>query len=113
VVSSKKKTWHPSAIPLNFGPGILSTLLVKIIWGTPAEMSEMQIQQVIQNFVRAAKVAKEIGFHGVKVHAAHGYLLSVFLSAKANQRTDAWGGSAAKRTAIVVLIIREKHSASA
>lgn len=105
------KNLAPSAIALDFGSGIFSSMLVKMIWGTPAEMSIAQIEGIVEKFVDAARVAREAGFDGVEIHAAHGYLLSDFLSAKANRRTDEWGGSPAKRAAIVARIIREIRKA--
>lgn len=70
----------PSAVPINFGESIVAKTLVKLLFGTPAEMSIAQIQTVINQFVDAAKFAQQTGFDGVTIHAAHGYLLSDFLS---------------------------------
>jgi len=56
-------------------------------------MSEEQIQQVIEAFTEAAGRAVEAGADGIQLHAAHGYLLSQFLSPFYNKRTDQWGGS--------------------
>lgn len=59
-----------------------------MIRGIQKELSGIQVQEVIQDFVSAAKVAQNTGFDGVEIHAAHGYLLRDFLSADSNQRTD-------------------------
>ena len=63
-------------------------LLVK-----PREMSEADIQNTIQAFGKAAGRAAEAGADGVQIHAAHGYLISQFLSPFFNVRKDSWGGS--------------------
>ncbi len=62
-------------------------------WPTPREMSEGDIQEVLEAFAQAARRADEAGFDVIELHAAHGYLLHQFLSPAANQRTDRWGGS--------------------
>ncbi|KAG9669912.1 FMN-linked oxidoreductase, partial [Aureobasidium melanogenum] len=100
------KNVAPSAVPLNFGKSIVVKTLVKLLFGTPAEMSTAQIQTLINQFVDAAKLAQQTGFDGVTIHAAHGYLLSDFLSPKSNTRTDAYGGTPEKRAKIIVDIIR-------
>ena len=63
----------------------------------PDEMSQFDIEHVILGFVETARGAVAAGFDGVEIHGAHGYLISEFLSAYSNQRTDAYGGSVANR----------------
>jgi len=75
----------PSAIPVNMGAH-------SKIFATPIAMTEEQIEEVIGMFVTTATRAIESGFDGVQVHAAHGYLLSQFLSPLVNRRTDRGGG---------------------
>lgn len=105
------KSLAPSPIPLNFGPGIISWLTSTCLFGTPKEMTQTDIEDVVNRFVYAATVAAEAGFDGVELHAAHGYLLSQFLSPKTNLRTDAYGGSPAARTKIVVDILKGVRAA--
>jgi len=57
------------------------------------ELSETDIQDVIDAFTQAARRAKEAGFDGVQLHSAHGYLLSQFLSPQFNRRKDNYGGA--------------------
>jgi 2,4-dienoyl-CoA reductase-like NADH-dependent reductase (Old Yellow Enzyme family) len=71
----------------------------------PREAAPADIARIIDGFVQGARRAREAGFDGVQLHAAHGYLLSAFLSPYTNRRTDDWGGSTEKRARIVVEII--------
>jgi 2,4-dienoyl-CoA reductase-like NADH-dependent reductase (Old Yellow Enzyme family) len=66
------------------------------------EMTSDDIASVIQAFGGAAARAKAAGCDAVQIHAAHGYLLSEFLSPLFNRRTDAYGGSRANRPRLVV-----------
>lgn len=77
------------------------------LFGKPKAMTAHDIQEVIAGFVRVAKLSKEAGFDGVQIHAAHGYLLSQFLSPSTNVRTDQWGGSIENRSRLLLTIVRE------
>jgi len=99
-------TIAPSPVPLNIGDGLLERAVQKIAFGTPREMTTEDISEVIDQFAYAAKLAYEAGFKGVELHGAHGYLLSIFLTAKTNLRTDDYGGTPAKRARIVIEVIR-------
>jgi len=67
----------------------------------PREMTIEEIEETIEAFAEAARRAKEAGFDAVQLHAAHGYLLSEFLSPYTNRRTDEYGGSTENRFRIV------------
>ena len=71
-------------------------------FGEPIPMTETDIESVIEGFARCAKVVIEAGFTGVQLHAAHGYLLSQFLSPRSNQRKDQWGGSLENRARLLL-----------
>ena len=77
-----------------FGP---SAIAFKDSWHTPSEMTEADMDRVVAAFEDAARRADRAGFDMVELHAAHGYLLSEFLSPVSNQRTDPYGGSAENR----------------
>ena len=68
-------------------------------------MSEDDIEAVIEGFARCAKVLVDAGFTGVQLHAAHGYLLSQFLSPRSNQRSDQWGGSLENRARLLLACV--------
>jgi 2,4-dienoyl-CoA reductase-like NADH-dependent reductase (Old Yellow Enzyme family) len=72
----------------------------------PKELSEDEINSLIDNFVSSIVRVKEAGFDGVQLHAAHGYLLSEFLSSYSNQRKDRWGGSTENKYRIIGEIIK-------
>jgi 2,4-dienoyl-CoA reductase-like NADH-dependent reductase (Old Yellow Enzyme family) len=69
---------------------------------TPREMKRSEIQNLIRAFANAARRVKEAGFDAVQLHAAHGYLLSQFLSPLLNRRSDAYGGTPEKRRRFVI-----------
>jgi len=75
-------------------------------FGEPVAMSEADIEAVIAGFARCARVLKNAGFTGVQLHAAHGYLLSQFLSPRSNQRKDQWGGSLENRARALLESVR-------
>ena len=74
-------------------------------------MTKDEIAETIADFVNAAVRSKKSGFDGVQLHAAHGYLLSQFLSPFFNKRTDEYGGSLENRARIIVEILRGIRSA--
>lgn len=76
----------------------------------PRELSEEEIEEIIANFVKAIGRAREAGFDGVQLHAAHGWLLSQFLSPYMNRRKDRWGGSTENRFRIIGEILRQAKS---
>lgn len=70
-------------------------------------MTEKDIEEVIEAFATSAVNAKRVGFDGIELHAAHGYLLDSFLWAQTNRRTDKYGGGIADRTRFICEILRE------
>jgi 2,4-dienoyl-CoA reductase-like NADH-dependent reductase (Old Yellow Enzyme family) len=76
-------------------------------------MTESDIADTIAAFGRAASSAKALGFDGLELHGAHGYLIDQFFWAGSNQRTDAWGGATiGERTRFAVEVIRAVRAAT-
>jgi len=72
----------------------------------PRELTTGEVAAIPEAFARAAGRAVAAGFEAIEIHAAHGYLLHQFLSPIANQRIDAYGGSYANRTRLVLEVVR-------
>ncbi|MDM1343997.1 FAD-dependent oxidoreductase [Acinetobacter pseudolwoffii] len=72
----------------------------------PREMSDKQILNTIQDYVRTASIAKKAGYDGVEIMGSEGYLLNQFLSRHVNQRTDRWGGPIENRMRFAVEIVK-------
>jgi len=73
-------------------------------YGVPREMTQADIGRLVEAWAMAARRADEAGFDVAEIHGAHGYLIHQFLSAQANQRTDAYGGSLENRMRFAVEI---------
>jgi len=73
-------------------------------------MTKEEISQTIKDFKHAALRAKKAGFDGVQIHAAHGYLLSSFLSPFFNHRTDEYGGNIENRARLVLEVYQAIRS---
>lgn len=75
----------------------------------PRAMTGEEVDDAVSRFAHAVKVARETGFDGVQIHAAHGYLISQFLSPRANQRTDQWGGHFDNRVRFLLEVILQSR----
>ncbi|MHA6617748.1 oxidoreductase [Pseudonocardia sp. DLS-67] len=73
---------------------------------TARTMTDAEVREVVDGFVRSAANLAAAGFDGVELHGAHGYLITQFLSPWSNHRDDAWGGDTARRTAFVAAVVR-------
>lgn len=71
----------------------------------PREMNRDEIKSVIKDYTNAAKNAIEVGFDGIEIHGAFGYLPEQFLCSGSNQRTDEYGGSIENRSRFVIELI--------
>ncbi|MDA8485412.1 NADH:flavin oxidoreductase/NADH oxidase family protein [Pseudomonas resinovorans] len=92
-------TVAPSAVALEMGG-------LSKMFPVPRALSEDEIADLIQRFARTAVLAEQAGFSGVQVHAAHGYLLSQFLSPLSNRRQDRWGGSIENRARLLLEVVK-------
>ncbi|HEX8471639.1 MAG TPA: NADH:flavin oxidoreductase/NADH oxidase [Brevundimonas sp.] len=86
--ASGDKAWETSSA---------SAVAFKDGWHTPVALDEAGMQRVVDAFVQSAQRADRAGFDLVELHAAHGYLLTQFLSPISNLRTDEFGGSLENR----------------
>ncbi|NNG81487.1 NADH:flavin oxidoreductase/NADH oxidase family protein [Acinetobacter sp. ANC 5378] len=93
-----KETVAPSAVP--FSPMLATT------FGTPRELREDEILDIIQRFATSAQICEKAGFEGVQLHGAHGYLISQFLSPLTNKRQDQWGGPIENRMRFLLEIYK-------
>jgi 2,4-dienoyl-CoA reductase-like NADH-dependent reductase (Old Yellow Enzyme family) len=73
-------------------------------------MTDEDIETVIKKFGSAALKAKQVGYDAVQIHAAHGYLLSEFLTNRFNQRNDSWGGSLEGKAHLLMSVYQEVRS---
>jgi len=73
---------------------------------TPHALTAEEIDKVVVKFAEAARRAKEIGYDGIEIHGAHGYLINQFLSPLTNKRTDIYGGSLINRTLLLRKIVK-------
>src|SRR5277367_1466464 len=97
---------RPSGI---WGPNGLASMpaaYLEPMMPTTQPMSEREIADVIAAFGRSAANAKAIGFDGIAIHGAHGYLIDSFFWQETNHRTDRWGGDVAARTQFGAEVVR-------
>ncbi|WP_421292567.1 NADH:flavin oxidoreductase/NADH oxidase family protein [Aeromonas taiwanensis] len=95
----RQPTLAPSAVPMALGSFSRQ-------FSPPRAMSETDIAEVKARFINTARLSQDLGFDGVQIHAAHGYLLSQFLSPLTNLRRDRWGGSLENRARLLLEIVQ-------
>ena len=102
---------------INAEPLAPSSVEIDVIRGAgfsfamPRPMTDEEIAHAVGQFATTARLAKEAGFTGVQLHAAHGYLFSQFLSPLSNRRTDRWGGALENRARFLLETIAAVRAA--
>ncbi|MFF3906575.1 FAD-dependent oxidoreductase [Streptomyces sp. NPDC001848] len=77
----------------------------------PHALTDTEVEQTIDDYARAARLAREAGYDGVEIMGSEGYLINEFIAAGTNRRTDRWGGSYENRTRFPVEIVRRVREA--
>jgi 2,4-dienoyl-CoA reductase-like NADH-dependent reductase (Old Yellow Enzyme family) len=99
IVAKPDRTYNPATV----GPSGLAKADKKVT----EPMTQQDIDDVVRAFGEAAASAERLGFDGLEIHGAHGYLLDQFFWEVTNRRTDGYGGDLVARTRFAVEIIRE------
>ena len=76
----------------------------------PHALTTEEVEQTIEDFVRAASLAQSAGYDGVEIMGSEGYLINEFIAAHTNHRDDAWGGSYANRIRFPLEIVRRTRA---
>ncbi|OLO29581.1 NADPH-dependent 2,4-dienoyl-CoA reductase [Streptomyces sp. MNU77] len=83
-----------------------SALKAPISGFTPNALTDEQVEETIEEFVRAAELARLAGYDGVEIMGSEGYLINEFIVSATNHRTDRWGGSYENRIRLPIEIVR-------
>lgn len=94
--------------PLSVAPSKIKSPITPF---TPRALSARGIDRTVRDFVNCAKLAQDAGYDGVEVMGSEGYLINEFISTRTNQRSDAWGGDAARRMRFAIEIVRRTREA--
>ena len=109
VIMQLSHAGRQTAIVVNETPDAPSAIAVDLPggqFGMPRAMTGDEIKALIGRYGIASKAAREAGFDGVQIHAAHGYLMSQFLSPLTNLREDEWGGPLENRARLLLEAVR-------
>ena len=98
LLNAGRQAYHPKAI----APSAIKSPIYPF---PPHPLSAQEVDDEIEGFVNAAVLAKSAGYDGVEVMGSEGYLINQFLSTRANQRDDQWGGSYENRMRFPVEIV--------
>ena len=77
----------------------------------PNELTDVEVERTVEDFVRAARLAKLAGYDGVEIMGSEGYLINEFIAAATNKRTDRWGGAYENRVRFPLEIVRRTRAA--
>lgn len=98
--------WGPTDRTCSLDAGYIAR-----VKGPTRPMSDSEIQDVIDAYARSARHAADLGFDGIAIHGAHGYLIDTFLWEETNRRADAWGGDRRARSRFAAEVVRAIRSA--
>lgn len=90
------------------GPSVVENPATGLV---PREATAGDIARIVTAFADAAARAQRVGFDGVEIHAAHGYLISQFLDGRFNKRADEYGGSLEGRARLAIEVVRAVRAA--
>ena len=96
----------PSRLIGGLQPVSASDVTCKVIGEQPRPLTTEEVEAMVKKFVTGAVIAQKSGIDGVEIHAAHGYLVSQFLSPHTNKRTDKYGGSFEGRMRFLTEIVK-------
>ncbi|MET7482312.1 NADPH-dependent 2,4-dienoyl-CoA reductase [Streptomyces sp. NPDC005538] len=77
----------------------------------PRALTDAEVEQTIEDYARAARLARQAGYDGVEIMGSEGYLINEFIAAQTNHRDDRWGGSYENRMRFPVEIVRRVREA--
>ncbi|KOT37834.1 2,4-dienoyl-CoA reductase [Streptomyces caelestis] len=77
----------------------------------PRELTDAEVERTVDDYARAARLARRAGYDGVEIMGSEGYLINEFIATQTNHRTDRWGGSYENRTRFPVEIVRRVREA--
>ncbi|OIJ98421.1 NADPH-dependent 2,4-dienoyl-CoA reductase [Streptomyces colonosanans] len=77
----------------------------------PRALSDDEVEQTIDDYARAARLARQAGYDGIEIMGSEGYLINEFIAARTNRREDRWGGSYENRMRFPVEIVRRVREA--
>ncbi|WP_329352268.1 NADPH-dependent 2,4-dienoyl-CoA reductase [Streptomyces sp. NBC_01261] len=77
----------------------------------PRALTDDEVEQTVEDYARAARLARQAGYDGVEIMGSEGYLINEFIAAQTNHRDDRWGGSYENRTRFPVEIVRRVREA--
>jgi 2,4-dienoyl-CoA reductase-like NADH-dependent reductase (Old Yellow Enzyme family) len=97
---------NPEVLPI--GPSGIDVMSGEKV---TTDMTLEEIEQIIKAFAQAASDAKRLGFDGIEIHGAHGYLIDQFFWEKTNQRKDQYGGDMKARSQFAVEIVKACRAA--
>lgn len=103
IVHAGRYSYHDHAVSA-------SPLRSPINKHAPRELSAAEVEATIDDFATATALAREAGYDGVELMGSEGYLITQFLAARTNHRTDAWGGPLENRMRFATEVVRRSRA---